>query len=70
MLAVCMLGMMVLAGLYLRRRPLSPAQYLAWGALILLPLVGPFLVILLQPGTPRPPARVRRRRRSRRMRLL
>lgn len=60
LLLLCMVGMVVLAGLYLRRRPLSTLQYLGWGALVLLlPLVGPFLAILLEPGS-------RRRRRSRR----
>jgi hypothetical protein len=65
LLLTCIVGMAALAGLYLRRRPLSPMQYLRWGALVLLlPLVGPFLAILLEPGAPR-----RRRPRRRHSRL-
>jgi hypothetical protein len=45
------LGMALLAGLYLRRRKLTFSEYLRWGLIIvLLPLVGPFLVILSRPG--------------------
>jgi hypothetical protein len=51
LLFLCLLGMAVLAAFYLRERRLSPAAYLGWGLLIiLLPLLGPFLVIILQPG--------------------
>ncbi len=47
----CMAGMALLAAFYLRRREMSTAAYLAWGLLALLvPLFGPFLVILNQPG--------------------
>jgi hypothetical protein len=50
-LAAGLLGMALLAALYLRKRALTFAQYLAWGVLlILVPLFGPFLVIYLRPG--------------------
>ena len=46
-----MAGMALLAAFYLRRRELRTAQYLSWGLLALLvPLLGPFLVILNHPG--------------------
>jgi len=45
------LGMALLAAFYLRRRELTIAEYIGWGLLaLLLPLLGPFLVILYQPG--------------------
>ena len=51
LLLFCLLGMVLLAVLYLRGRRLSLAAYLGWGLLIILaPLLGPFLVILLHPG--------------------
>jgi hypothetical protein len=54
LLLFCVLGMALLAAIYLYRRNLSLTEYLAWGLLILLvPLLGPFLVILLRPGRPR-----------------
>jgi hypothetical protein len=54
LLAISLIGMALLAILYLSRRNLSPAEYLAWGLLIvLLPFLGPFLVVLLRPGVPR-----------------
>ena len=47
----CMAGMALLAAFYLRRREMSTGAYLMWGLLALLvPLLGPFLVILNQPG--------------------
>ena len=47
----CFLGMALLAVFYLRRRRLSLVEYTAWGMLaILLPAVGPFLVIWFHPG--------------------
>ena len=53
-LLACLIGMAILAALFLRKRSLSIPAYLGWGLLIVLvPLVGPFLVILLQPGTKR-----------------
>jgi len=51
LLLVCVLGMALVAAFYLRRRELTIAEYIGWGLLaILLPLLGPFLVILYQPG--------------------
>lgn len=44
-------GMILLAGLYLRRREMTFSEYLRWGLIILLlPLIGPFLVILSRSG--------------------
>lgn len=52
-LVIGILGMAALAALYLRRRELTITEYLGWGLLIvLLPLLGPFLVIFYQPGRP------------------
>jgi len=46
-----MFCMAVLAAFFLRGRSLSRREYLVWGTLlVVLPLVGPFLVILLHPG--------------------
>lgn len=43
----------VLAVLYLRGRELTITEYIGWGLLIvLLPLMGPFFVIIYQPGRP------------------
>jgi hypothetical protein len=54
LLAVCQLGMALLAILSLRQRKLPMAAYIGWGLLaILLPLVGPFVVLLLHPGESR-----------------
>ncbi len=51
LLILCVLGMAFLAAIYLRRREMSIAEYLGWGLMIiLLPLLGPFLVIVYQPG--------------------
>ncbi len=51
LLALCILGMVLLAAFYLRRRDLSLYEYISWGMLILfVPLLGPFLVILSRPG--------------------
>ena len=50
-LLACILGMSLLATFYLRRRQLSLLAYAGWGLLaLLLPLMGPFLVIWLRPG--------------------
>lgn len=55
LLVITAIGMAVIAALYLRRRRLTTVAYLGWGLLALcLPWLGPFLVILLQPGLPRP----------------
>ena len=51
MLLVGMLSMVILAAFYLRQRKLSTLAYTAWGLIaILVPIIGPFLVIWLQPG--------------------
>jgi uncharacterized membrane protein len=51
LLALCLLGMALLAAFYLRGRKLTFGAYLGWGLLLLLaPLIGPFLVILARPG--------------------
>jgi hypothetical protein len=53
LLAIGIVGMAVLAILYLRRRELTIMESIGWGLLIvLLPLLGPFLVIVYQPGKP------------------
>lgn len=44
-------GMALLAAFYLRRRNLDWPEYLGWGILaVVLPILGPFLVIVLHPG--------------------
>ncbi len=51
LLVVVMLGMSLLALVYLQGRRLSLWQQVGWGLLIfLLPMIGPFLAILLKPG--------------------
>lgn len=51
LLILCILGMALLAANYLRRREMSLTEYIGWGLLIvLLPLLGPFLVIVYHPG--------------------
>jgi hypothetical protein len=53
LLVIGALCMAVLAVLYLRRRELTITEYIGWGLLIvILPLLGPFLVIFYQPGKP------------------
>lgn len=53
-LVVCALGMALLAVFFLRRRKLSLSEYLAWGLVtLLIPLLGPFLVIAVRPGQAR-----------------
>lgn len=54
LLIACFFGMAVLALLYLRQRQLSLIGYCLWGLVAtLLPFVGPFLVIMSQPGEKR-----------------
>jgi len=54
LLVLFLLAMYVLALLYLRRRPLTRLEFAAWGLFALLvPALGPFLVILAQPGHPK-----------------
>lgn len=43
-------GMVLLAAFYLRKRQLPWLGYVFWGLLALIPLVGPFLVIISRPG--------------------
>ncbi len=46
-----LVGLALIAVLSLRRRNLSPREFFAWGLLaVLLPLIGPFLVISSRPG--------------------
>jgi hypothetical protein len=53
LLAGCLVAMVVLAMFYLRHRPLSPGQMTFWMLFALLvPALGPFLVILNRPGSP------------------
>jgi hypothetical protein len=51
LLVICVLGMALLAVLFLRHRRLSFESYLGWGLVaIFFPLIGPFWIILRQPG--------------------
>ena len=46
-----LMAMALLALVYLRQRRLSVSEYLLWGLLaVLVPLLGPFLVIWSRPG--------------------
>jgi hypothetical protein len=55
LLVATLVSMAVLAILYLRHRQLSTLGYLAWGLLALMaPGLGPFLVIVAQPGCHKP----------------
>jgi len=66
LLAGFLVAMLLLALLYLRRGPLTPLQAAAWGLFALLvPALGPFLVILARPGRSRPRAEIVRARRRR-----
>lgn len=57
------LAMVLLSILYLRNRKLSLIGYILWGLLALLvPLLGPFLVIACKPGIARTDASERLRR--------
>jgi hypothetical protein len=54
LLCVCLIGIAILAAVFLRGRSLSLPAYLGWGALIVfLPLIGPFQVVLIHPGSSR-----------------
>jgi hypothetical protein len=56
LLMLCMIGMAIIAVFYMRERRLTLLAYIGWGLTIaLIPLVGPFLVILMQPGIRREP---------------
>ncbi len=55
LLALCLLGMALLAIFSLRKRKMPMVAYIGWGLLaILLPLIGPFVVLLVRPGESRP----------------
>lgn len=50
-LLMCILGMAFLAAFFLRGRQLTLPVYACWGLLaLLLPIIGPFLVIWIHPG--------------------
>jgi len=52
LLAGTIIGMALIAILYLCRRQLTLRESIGWGLLIiLLPVLGPFLVIVLRPGS-------------------
>ena len=54
LLFVCLIGMLIMAVLYLRQRKLSTLDYVLWGLLALfLPVLGPYLVIAMRPGKSR-----------------
>jgi hypothetical protein len=60
----CLIAMYILAMFSLRRRPLALGQFAPWGLFALLvPVLGPFLVILNRPGDPSRCSRSRRIRR-------
>jgi hypothetical protein len=55
LMVICLLGMALLAILSLRQRKLPLSAYIGWGLIaILLPLIGPFIVLLIRPGESRP----------------
>ena len=63
LLVLDILGMALLAIFYLRRRPLSWLAFLGWGLLaVLVPILGPFLVIACRPGSNRRRVRLPRLR--------
>ncbi len=54
LLVICLLGMALLAVLSLRQRKMPASAYIGWGLLaVLLPLIGPFVVLLVRPGESR-----------------
>jgi len=54
LLVVYLVATYILAMLYLRRRPLTLGQFAVWGLFaMLVPALGPFLVILCRPAGPR-----------------
>lgn len=54
LLLLCLLNMALLAALYLKGRNLQPSEAFRWALFIfLVPLLGPFLTILAQPGKKR-----------------
>jgi membrane-bound metal-dependent hydrolase YbcI (DUF457 family) len=56
LLFACLFGMLMVAVLYLRQRKLTTLAYFLWGLLaLLLPILGPYLVITARPGEPHRP---------------
>jgi hypothetical protein len=56
LLLACLFGMLMVAVLYLRQRKLTTLAYFMWGLLaLLLPILGPYLVISARPGEPNGP---------------
>jgi hypothetical protein len=54
LLLLCLLGMQILAAFYLQTRRMTLMEYLGWGLLtVIVPALGPFLVILSAPGQPK-----------------
>ncbi|MDW8227595.1 MAG: hypothetical protein RMJ60_07335 [Anaerolineales bacterium] len=50
LLVIFLFAMYVLALVYLRRRPLTRAEFACWALFaLLLPLLGPFLVLIMRP---------------------
>ncbi len=61
LLVVSLLSMAGLSLFYLSRRRLSFLGYACWGAVaLLIPFLGPFLVILSHPGEKQPDPRTRK----------
>jgi len=53
MLFACLFGMVMVAIFYLRQRKLSTMAYLLWGLFaVVVPVLGPYLVIISRPGEP------------------
>ncbi len=51
MILGCILSLNILAALFLRGRKLSLWEYTGWGIVaMILPIIGPFIVIWVQPG--------------------
>jgi hypothetical protein len=62
-LLLVIVAMAFLAIAYLRQRPLSSLAFLAWGLLaVLVPVIGPFVVIASRPGSSRRRSRLPRLR--------
>ena len=66
LLLLVLFALYALAILYLSRRPLTPIQFAAWGLFALLvPVLGPFIVLLTHPGQKRPRSEIIRARHRR-----
>lgn len=72
LLLFCLLGMELLAAVFLSRRRMKFWAYVGWGLLAaIVPVLGPFLVVLLQPGHAAVTSlSARHRRRTRRSKLF